>query len=190
MKYQYKHRGREFSLEWRVCVLLFPSTINCSNFFFQNSWKSRQDIALRAAIAAQWRMSFDLNHQRNGSSNLTKRKGKDCDKNGHYSNGAGHYDDQMVPKIRVISGGYEPVTVIQEDRSANIHENGNVVAQKDEHKLENGALAEANFENEIVDNVKEQEETSFSIAFEVFIPFLIAGLGTVGAGLLLDKVQV
>ena len=97
----------------------------------------------------------------------------------------------MVPKIRVVSGGYEPVTVIQEDRSSDVLENGDAFAKKDDRKLENGALAEQNSENETGDtNLKAKEETSFGIAFEVLIPFLIAGLGTVGAGLLLDKVQV
>lgn len=33
-------------------------------------------------------------------------------------------------------------------------------------------------------------ETYFSIAVQVFIPFLIAGFGMVGAGLVLDIVQV
>lgn len=33
------------------------------------------------------------------------------------------------------------------------------------------------------------EETYFSIAIQVFIPFLIAGFGMVGAGLVLDVVQ-
>lgn len=35
-----------------------------------------------------------------------------------------------------------------------------------------------------------EEESSFSIALQVFFPFLIAGFGTVAAGLLLDVVQV
>ena len=139
-------------------------------------------------------MSFDSNHHRNGSLNLTQRKGKKPDKNGQYSNGfhhSDHSDSQMVPKIRVVSGGYEPVTVIQEDRSTSIHENGDAQGKIDSHQLENGALVEQSFDNGSDDkNVKEQEETSFTIAFEVLIPFLIAGLGTVGAGLLLDKVQV
>ena len=138
-------------------------------------------------------MSFDSNHHGNDSSNLaanlTKRKGKKSDRNGQYSNGAHLPDVQMVPKIRVVSGGYEPVTVIQEDRSASDLENGDAFAQTDEHQLENGHLVEQNFENEIGE-AKAKEETSFTIAFEVLIPFLIAGLGTVGAGLLLDKVQV
>ncbi|CAB4043780.1 solute carrier family 41 member 1, partial [Paramuricea clavata] len=137
-------------------------------------------------------MSFDSNQHGNDSSNLTanltKRKGKKSDRNGQYSNGAHLPDVQMVPKIRVVSGGYEPVTVIQEDRSASDLENGDAFAQTDEHQLENGHLVEQNFENEIGD-AKAKEETSFTIAFEVLIPFLIAGLGTVGAGLLLDKVQ-
>lgn len=36
----------------------------------------------------------------------------------------------------------------------------------------------------------QKEETYFSIAIQVFIPFLIAGFGMVGAGLVLDVVQV
>ena len=138
-------------------------------------------------------MSRDLNQHKNGSSNLntnlTKRSGKRSDKNSKYSNGTDHR--QMVPKIRVISGGYEPVTVIKEDRSTEIIENGEAVGKVDGHKLENGALIDQNFDNESSNDVdKPSEETSFTIAFEVLIPFLIAGLGTVGAGLLLDKVQV
>ncbi|GFU39589.1 solute carrier family 41 member 1, partial [Nephila pilipes] len=35
----------------------------------------------------------------------------------------------------------------------------------------------------------DKEETSCSIACQVFIPFMIAGFGTVAAGLLLDIVQ-
>lgn len=34
------------------------------------------------------------------------------------------------------------------------------------------------------------DETALSIAVQVFVPFLIAGFGTVGAGLVLDIVQV
>lgn len=34
------------------------------------------------------------------------------------------------------------------------------------------------------------QETSFMIAIQVFFPFLVAGIGTVTAGLLLDVVQV
>lgn len=37
--------------------------------------------------------------------------------------------------------------------------------------------------------IHEREETMLSIAFQVFVPFLIAGFGTVGAGLVLDVVQ-
>lgn len=42
------------------------------------------------------------------------------------------------------------------------------------------------------DNAKRLEsvETSFAIALQVFCPFLVAGFGTVAAGLLLDVVQV
>lgn len=36
----------------------------------------------------------------------------------------------------------------------------------------------------------EKDEGSFSIALQVFIPYIIAGFGTVGAGMVLDVVQV
>lgn len=38
--------------------------------------------------------------------------------------------------------------------------------------------------------IPDTKETMLSIAFQVFVPFLIAGFGTVGAGLVLDIVQV
>lgn len=37
--------------------------------------------------------------------------------------------------------------------------------------------------------VQETKETMLSVALQVFVPFLIAGFGTVGAGLVLDIVQ-
>ena len=37
---------------------------------------------------------------------------------------------------------------------------------------------------------KEPEEASWQIALQVFFPYLIAGLGMVGAGMVLDVVQV
>lgn len=37
--------------------------------------------------------------------------------------------------------------------------------------------------------VHETKETMLTIALQVFVPFLIAGFGTVGAGLVLDMVQ-
>lgn len=47
-------------------------------------------------------------------------------------------------------------------------------------------------ENEIQDpkTGDKDEETACSITCQVFIPFMIAGMGTVAAGLLLDIVQV
>lgn len=41
-----------------------------------------------------------------------------------------------------------------------------------------------------VSGTSEAQESSFGIALQVFFPFLIAGFGTVCAGLLLDLVQV
>ena len=37
---------------------------------------------------------------------------------------------------------------------------------------------------------KEVEETSISIALQIFLPYIIAGFGMVGAGMVLDVVQV
>ncbi|KAL3852103.1 hypothetical protein ACJMK2_015789 [Sinanodonta woodiana] len=37
--------------------------------------------------------------------------------------------------------------------------------------------------------IKEREETFFSILLQIFLPYIIAGFGTVGAGLVLDSVQ-
>lgn len=45
-------------------------------------------------------------------------------------------------------------------------------------------------ETRIYEAAAENKETYFSIAIQVFIPFLIAGFGMVGAGLVLDVVQV
>lgn len=61
-----------------------------------------------------------------------------------------------------------------------------------------------NFENELLINdtdghtslmeeeisIPETKETMLTVALQVFVPFLIAGFGTVGAGLVLDVVQV
>ncbi|CAH1785051.1 unnamed protein product [Owenia fusiformis] len=38
-------------------------------------------------------------------------------------------------------------------------------------------------------DISEEEETSLSIALQVFLPYIIAGFGTVGAGIVLDQVQ-
>lgn len=47
---------------------------------------------------------------------------------------------------------------------------------------------DSDFEDGIDD--PSEHESSFAICIQVFIPFLIAGFGTVGAGLVLDVVQV
>ena len=149
-------------------------------------------------IVVKWRMSSKTKHHGNGNSDLatnrTKRRRKNADHFAPNSNGAVNVD-QMVPKIRVVSGGYEPVRAFEEDRSTSLVENGDVFNQVEEHKQENGALVGQSLVGRDVESCENlikggHGETSFTIAFEVLIPFLIAGLGTVGAGLLLDKVQV
>lgn len=45
-------------------------------------------------------------------------------------------------------------------------------------------------ESKIYDETQEPDESYFAITIQVSIPFLIAGLGMVGAGLVLDLVQV
>ena len=65
----------------------------------------------------------------------------------------------------------------------------------DEPNVESMILADGEFRkinegNREVDIKISTEENSLNIALQVFFPFLIAGLGTVAAGLLLDVVQV
>lgn len=45
-------------------------------------------------------------------------------------------------------------------------------------------------ETKLYESNDQSKETYLSIAIQVFIPFLIAGFGMVGAGLVLDLVQV
>lgn len=54
---------------------------------------------------------------------------------------------------------------------------------------DNGRLPDVVVEAEMCDDER-IEETYFSIAIQVFIPFLVAGFGMVFAGLVLDKIQV
>ncbi|CAG9759806.1 unnamed protein product [Ceutorhynchus assimilis] len=62
------------------------------------------------------------------------------------------------------------------------------VTEPDNNENENGRLPDIVVEANIC-NDAQTEETYFSIAIQVFIPFLIAGFGMVFAGLVLDKIQ-
>lgn len=55
---------------------------------------------------------------------------------------------------------------------------------------DNNRLPDVVAETKIFEPDSQSKETYFSIAIQVFIPFLIAGFGMVGAGLVLDVVQV
>lgn len=55
--------------------------------------------------------------------------------------------------------------------------------QEDDHSLEDEIDIE-------VKTLSESDESALSICLQVFIPFIIAGFGTVGAGMVLDIVQV
>lgn len=56
---------------------------------------------------------------------------------------------------------------------------------------DNGVLPDVVVEAKVFGNGTDQtSETYFSIAIQVFIPFLIAGFGMVFAGLVFDKIQV
>lgn len=63
---------------------------------------------------------------------------------------------------------------------ANIHNNSD---------NDNGRLPDVVVENKIYED-NQIQETYFSIAIQVFIPFLIAGFGMVFAGLVFDKIRV
>lgn len=55
---------------------------------------------------------------------------------------------------------------------------------------DNGRLPDLVVETRIYDDEDQIQETYFSVAIQVFIPFLIAGFGMVFAGLVLDRIQV
>lgn len=67
-----------------------------------------------------------------------------------------------------------------------------VAPQTESSDNENGRLPDVVVETKMCGDEDEQqiEETYFSIAIQVFIPFLIAGFGMVFAGLVLDRIQV
>lgn len=66
-----------------------------------------------------------------------------------------------------------------------------VKADPDNEENENGRLPDVVAEAKMLGEDDEQpmQETYFSIAIQVFIPFLIAGLGMVFAGLVFDRIQ-
>lgn len=63
------------------------------------------------------------------------------------------------------------------------------VTEPDNNENDNGRLPDIVVEANIW-NDAQTEETYFSIAIQVFIPFLVAGFGMVFAGLVLDRIQV
>lgn len=56
--------------------------------------------------------------------------------------------------------------------------------------IDSSRLPDVVAETKIFEADTQTKETYFSIAIQVFIPFLVAGFGMVGAGLVLDLVQV
>lgn len=64
-------------------------------------------------------------------------------------------------------------------------------ADTESEENENGRLPDVVAEAKMLgEEGQPMQETYFSIAIQVFIPFLIAGLGMVFAGLVLDRIQV
>lgn len=51
-------------------------------------------------------------------------------------------------------------------------------------------VAETTMLADPLEGVQRKDESYRAMAIQVFIPFVVAGLGMVGAGLVLDKVQV
>ncbi|XP_018578440.1 solute carrier family 41 member 1-like [Anoplophora glabripennis] len=64
-----------------------------------------------------------------------------------------------------------------------------LVNSQDSSDNDNGRLPDVVVEAKVCDEDEQIQETYFSIAIQVFIPFLIAGFGMVFAGLVLDKIQ-
>lgn len=98
-------------------------------------------------------------------------------------------------EIRLISDNYKPLI--------NSPSSDTVNPCSDQDELEMTNLEDERLLLNVVDgeteetpspecsvSINEEEETACTIAWQVAIPFLIAGLGMVGAGLVLDIVQV
>lgn len=141
-------------------------------------------------------MSFASDLHSDGNWSLTQRKKglKPLDQEKY--NRESYNSFNMVPKIRVVSGGYEPVNVCADDdhevitHPTDMTGNGTIFTEQEGKAFtENGSLNKTYTQDIDVEAKSNTNETSFTIAFQVVIPFLIAGFGTVAAGLLLDKVQ-
>jgi len=96
----------------------------------------------------------------------------------------------------INSGTYMSLEMAQEDLnhhegdsplSAKVHEMRTLSSGEKSHLLVEDSAPTDDFSDT---KEEEEEETFWGIAIQVFIPFLIAGMGMVGAGLVLDVVQV
>ncbi|XP_071960735.1 solute carrier family 41 member 1-like isoform X2 [Antedon mediterranea] len=83
------------------------------------------------------------------------------------------------------------VEIASEEESSFI--NGNVISEVESEEEIETTLVKATDKQTLLpiarDQVKVKDETSMSVSLQVFLPFLIAGFGTVGAGMVLDIVQ-
>lgn len=102
-----------------------------------------------------------------------------------------------LPEIEILNSDEEPFgrILLRSHKEPEVSIVNGQCLHHDEHDLE-PLLPEQN-QREGSDVLRDDsdktlgdEEGSFSIALQVFFPFLIAGFGTVAAGLLLDVVQV
>lgn len=84
----------------------------------------------------------------------------------------------------VIEGqGYRERVVIMTEHDGRAVDEDSGISEAPEDQL----LAEARVSEH---RPEPRKESTWHVAIQVFIPFLIAGFGMMGAGLLLDKVQV
>jgi len=84
-----------------------------------------------------------------------------------------HHKQDLVANGECLGTENEPIEDVLEPLITDPNERGTTTLLKDDSSKD-----------------LEREETSFAIALQVFFPFLVAGFGTVAAGLLLDVVQV
>ena len=104
--------------------------------------------------------------------------------------------DVLPSKMDVISADLESVNSLDESRDTNLTQNDELDETNDSNEksllLPNADFMQLQFDDCNTDKgkVTPSGEGSLTIAFQVFFPFLVAGIGTVSAGLLLDVVQV
>lgn len=122
---------------------------------------------------------YDSSHNHRSPSNINARN-----RTRTLSNSSNNHDRELEDNNNDISNGYlERVVIVTDDVDDDLaHGDEDSGISCEEHLLRE--------EESVQQRRQRPKETLVHVAMQVSIPFLIAGLGMMLAGLLLDKVQV